>query len=140
MEPHLRLRSTRPLLAALLISTALAAFGGGFFGLSGARGVPTAWLQGSPFSDYTTPSLLLLVVVGGSQFFAGMAVALRWPVARVAAVAASAILLAWMGVEYVVIGQVSWLQPVTLLVGVLVLPLAAALPAPAASRLTELGA
>jgi hypothetical protein len=57
----------------LLAFGALNAFGGGWYGLSGARGVPTEWLRGSPFRDYSVPSLLLLVVVGGSFLIAAIA-------------------------------------------------------------------
>ena len=32
--------------------------------------MPVEYLQGSPFSDYTIPGLLLLIVVGGSFLFA----------------------------------------------------------------------
>src|SRR5690242_15281521 len=46
----------RYLLGALLAFGALNAFGGGYYGLSGADGIPTEWLQGSPFSDYLVPS------------------------------------------------------------------------------------
>jgi hypothetical protein len=31
---------------------------------------PTSWLQGTPFSDYTVPGLLLGIVVGGSALLA----------------------------------------------------------------------
>jgi hypothetical protein len=44
-------------LGSLLAFGALNAIGGGYYGLSGAAGVPKAWLEGSPFSDYFIPSL-----------------------------------------------------------------------------------
>ena len=55
--------SVRYALGALLSLGALNAFGGGAFGLSGARGIPTEWLEGSPFADYVVPSLILVVAV-----------------------------------------------------------------------------
>ena len=61
-------------LGGLLAFGALNAFGGGYYGLAGAAGVPTEWLKGSPFPDYFVPSLILLVVVGGSFLVAAIAV------------------------------------------------------------------
>lgn len=56
----------RYVLGSLLTFGALNAAYGGYYGLSGAKGVPLEWLSGSPFRDYFIPSLILLVVVGGS--------------------------------------------------------------------------
>ena len=53
-------------LGNLLAVGALNALAGGYYGLTGALGVPTEWLEGSPFADYVVPSLILLVVVSGS--------------------------------------------------------------------------
>jgi hypothetical protein len=61
-------------LGALLAFGAVNAFGGGYYGLSGAEGIPTEWLHGSPFRDYFVPSLILLIVVGGSFVVASVAV------------------------------------------------------------------
>jgi len=72
-------------LGALLVFGAVNAFGGGYYGLSGAKGVPTEWLNGSPFPDYFVPSLILLVVVGGSFIVAAMAVFTGLRIARLAA-------------------------------------------------------
>jgi hypothetical protein len=50
----------------------LGAIGGGIAILTGAfdQWLPVAWLQGTPFSDYTIPGLLLLIVVGGGMLLA----------------------------------------------------------------------
>ena len=61
-------------LGGLLAFGALNALGGGYYGLTGAVGVPTEWLEGSPFADYFVPSLILLVVVGGAFIVAAIAV------------------------------------------------------------------
>src|SRR5580765_1287791 len=84
---------TRPMairysLGSLLAFGALNAIGGGSYGLSGAAGVPTEWLEGSPFSDYFIPSLILLVVVGGSFVVAAIGVFAGLRIGRVAAFAA----------------------------------------------------
>lgn len=64
----------RYLLGSLLAFGAINAFGGGYYGLSGAEGVPVEWLEGSPFRSYFVPSVVLFVVVGGSFLFAAIAV------------------------------------------------------------------
>ncbi|MES1183372.1 MAG: hypothetical protein ABUL60_06125, partial [Myxococcales bacterium] len=115
-------------LGALLAFGACNAFGGGWYGLSGASGVPKAWLAHTPFQDYFVPSFVLLIVVGGALGSAALAVLLRAAFARRAAFAAGGILLAWIVVQVAIIGYVSWLQPTTLLASLLVLILASGLP------------
>jgi len=46
-------------LGALLIILAVNAFGGGYYGMAGAEGVPIEWLNGSPFPNYFIPGLFL---------------------------------------------------------------------------------
>ena len=115
-------------LAALLAFGALNAFGGGYYGLSGAEGVPKEWLEGSPFTDYFIPSMVLFVVVGGSFLVAAVAVFARWPRARFLALGAGAVALVWLAVQVAIIGYVSWMQPITGLVALSMLALAALLP------------
>jgi len=118
----------RYILAALLALVALNAFAGGFYGMSGAEGVPIEWLSGTPFSDYFIPSLILFVVVGGSSLVAAIAVFLRLRFARLLALDAAATLFVWLAVQLVIIGYVSWMQPTTAMAGLLVLILTWALP------------
>jgi uncharacterized BrkB/YihY/UPF0761 family membrane protein len=121
-------------LGGLLAFGALNAFGGGYYGLSGAGGIPTVWLEGSPFHDYSIPSLILLVVVGGSFLIAAVAVLARRRWARLTAVAAAVIVLGWLAAQLAIIGYVSWMQPVTAAAGGLVFLLAWQLPS---SRFTS---
>jgi hypothetical protein len=131
-ERHLVSRSqssaVRYALGAVLAFGALNAFGGGYYGLSGAEGVPTEWLAGSSFSDYTVPSLILLVVVGGSFLFAAIAVVTGSRMARSSALSAGAVVLVWIAVQMAIIGYVSWMQPTTTIGGLLILLLAWLLP------------
>jgi len=115
-------------LGALLVFGAVNAFGGGYYGLSGAKGVPTEWLNGSPFPDYFVPSLILLVVVGGSFIVAATAVFTGLRIARLAALTAGIVVLGWLAVQLAIIGYVSWMQPTTAIAGVLVLVLGSLLP------------
>ena len=115
-------------LGALLAFGALNAFGGGYYGLSGASGVPTEWLEGSPFGDYFYPSLILLVVVGGSFLGAAIAVFAALRIARVVAFGAGLVVLGWLTAQLAIIGYVSWMQPTTAIAGVVVLVLGSRLP------------
>jgi hypothetical protein len=110
-------------LGILLTFAALNAFGGGYYGMRGAKGIPTEWLLGSPFHSYFVPSLFLFVVVGGSFLVAAVAVHARWALAWVAAVAAGVIVLGWIAVQLAVIGCVSWMQPLVAVAGVVILRL-----------------
>jgi len=123
--------SIRTLLGALFAFGALNAFAGGYYGLSGAEGVPREWLAGSPFSGYVVPSLVLFVVVGGALALAAIMVFRGHPLARAIACAAAAVLLVWIVVQVAIIGYVSWMQPATFAAGLLMLLLISLLPSTA---------
>jgi hypothetical protein len=115
-------------LGVLLAFGAINAFAGGWYGLSGAPGVPLEWLAGSAFREYFIPSLILFVIVGGALAFAAMAVFVRFRLAPVSALTAGIIVLVWISVQLAIIGYVSWMQPATAVAGVAVLILASRLP------------
>ena len=125
--------SIRTLLGALFAFGALNAFAGGYYGLSGAEGVPREWLAGSPFSDYVVPSLVLFVVVGGALALAAIMVFRGHPLARAIACVAAAVLLVWIVVQVAIIGYVSWMQPATFAAGLLMLLLISLLPSTAST-------
>lgn len=118
----------RDLLGALLAFGAVNAFAGGWYGLSGAPGIPLEWLAGSLFRDYFIPSLILFVIVGGALACAAIAVFARFRRARIAALTAGLIVLLWISVQLAIIGYVSWMQPATAIAGIAVLILASRLP------------
>ncbi len=120
--------AVRYVLGSLLAFAALNAFGGGYFGMSGAQGVPREWLAGSPFADYFIPGLFLFVVVGGAFLVAAVAVFARWRHARALSLVAGAIVLVWLSVQVSVIGYVSWMQPTTAVVALVMLALSWSLP------------
>lgn len=111
-------------LGGLLAFGALNAFGGGYYGMAGAKDVPREWLEGSPFENYFIPSLVLFVVVGGGLLTAAIAVFAGLRLARRAALAAGVVVLGWLAVETLVIGYVSWMQPATTIGALLILLLA----------------
>lgn len=122
----------RWVLAATLAIVSVNAFAGGFYGLMGADGIPMEWLEGSPFSSYYIPSLILFVIVGGSSLLASLAVAAGLRLGRLATVVSAAVLFAWIVAQVRIIGYVSWLQPTLLAVSGLELWLARSLRLPGA--------
>jgi hypothetical protein len=65
-------RGTRIALVIIEACIGLGAIGGGIALLIGAfaQWLPVAWLQGTPFSNYTIPGLTLVIVVGGGMLLA----------------------------------------------------------------------
>lgn len=118
----------RTVLALLLFFLALNAFAGGVYGLSGARGVPVEWLEGSPFDTYVVPSLFLFVVIGGVCLAAAVALSMKARVARSLATSAGVLLIVWIVAQVTMVGFVSWLQPAVAAAGLLVALLAGRVP------------
>jgi hypothetical protein len=65
-------KTIRIMLVVIEAIVGLGALGGGIAILTGAfdQWLPLAWLQGTPFSDYTIPGLILLIVIGGGMLVA----------------------------------------------------------------------
>src|SRR5215212_8465440 len=118
----------RYILATLLLVVAVNAFGGGYYALAGAPGVPTAWLIGSPFRNYFIPGLILFVVIGGLCSIAAIAVFRQHRLADKLSFIAVTIIFIWLTVQVIIIGYVSWMQPVTALAALLILILTFLLP------------
>ena len=114
----------RNALGILLLVLAINAFGGGYYGMAGAKNIPTEWLKGSPFSNYFVPSLILLVGIGGSALLAAIFVFRQYTQARKAAFICGIIVILWLIVQVTIIGYVSWMQPTTAVAAILILLLA----------------
>ncbi len=106
-EDRIRPKALR-FLVGVLTFQGVSGIGGGL-GLSldpsgQSVGIPLEWLQGSPFSDYLVPGLVLLVLLGIGPLVAafGAWTGRRWSWATSLLVAAG--LLIWLGVEIAVIG------------------------------------
>jgi len=115
-------------LGGLLLLVAINAFGGGYYGMAGAKNVPAEWLNGSPFQNYFVPGLILCVCVGGSALLAATFVLRRHRLSRKAAFSCGIILLAWITIQIAIIGYVSWMQPATAVAAILILLLTRQLP------------
>jgi uncharacterized BrkB/YihY/UPF0761 family membrane protein len=117
-------RSIRYLLGILLLFVAIGAFGGGYYGMTGAKGIPVKWLDGSPFDNYFLPALILFIIVGGMAFVACILVFMRHKMAIRAAFGAGIIIIGWIVVQLAIIGYVSWLQPTMIVIAVFIILLA----------------
>ena len=118
----------RFILGFLLAFAAINAFGGGYYGMSGAENVPLEWLDNSPFYNYFIPGLFLFVVVGGTFLFASVAVFAHFRTARFASFVSVTVVFAWLAVQIAIIGYVSLMQPLTGLISILILILTWFLP------------
>lgn len=98
----------RFLLIAALVFQGLSGLAGGF-GLIGdpsgeSVGLPTAWLEGSPFQSYLVPGLVLFAVLGIVPLVVGWAVWQRRARAHEAALLVGAALLVWIAVQITIVG------------------------------------
>jgi hypothetical protein len=120
--------AVRPLLGVLLSVGAVNAFIGGSYGMTGAGGLRTDWLERSPFDDYFLPSLILFVLVGGACLAAAIAVLARRRCARLLAQLAGAIVFGFIAVELAIIGPAFWMQSLTAIAAAAIIALARSLP------------
>ncbi|MHC1780661.1 MAG: hypothetical protein AB9922_10545 [Bacteroidales bacterium] len=114
-------RVFRIILGILLAFAALNAFGGGYYGMNGAPGVPVEWLEGTPFSDYFYPGLILFVIVGGAFLTASILNFINHSFAIKATIGSVIIVFGWLTVQLLMIGYVSWMQPTTAVYSLFVL-------------------
>jgi hypothetical protein len=85
----------------------LGAIGGGIALLIGAfaQWLPVAWLQGTPFNDYTIPGLILTMVVGGGMMLAAATLFSQREWAVLLQASMGLILIGWEIVEVVIIDR-----------------------------------
>lgn len=123
-------KSVRITLIVVDLFAAISAFAGAIGLVVGYMNIPLSVLSGSPFVDFTIPALLLGVVVGGSALVAGL-ITLFGPrrAEPLASGIAGCIMVGWITIELAMIGLGSWLQPAYLVVGLVMIGLAAALMA-----------
>ena len=101
---HKGIRITLTVIEAFI---ALGAIGGSIAILTGAfdQWLPLAWLQDTPFKDYTIPGLVLLIVVGGGILLAAATqfIQREWSVLLSAAM--GLVMLGWIAVEVAVVDR-----------------------------------
>jgi hypothetical protein len=130
MGKHVDQRGAHKALLGLDLFLGVTEVAGGIAILAGAISFPSEWLRGSPFSTYTAPGLVLLLV--GVAALAAAGLVLRRHSWALAASLASGLLI--MGFEIVEVAVVvrqagpagfSWLQPAYFALGLLLALLAA---------------
>lgn len=118
----------RGILIGLLLFGAVSAFGGGVLGAaSNGGGVPLSYLDGTPFTDYLVPGLVLGAVIGGTQLAGAIGLLRRTSWALIATVVAGFGMMIWIFVEIALIRQYSDLQSIYFTLGALELILVYAL-------------
>lgn len=124
----MRERDIRIALIVVDLFLAVSAIVGAIGLVVGFMNIPPGVLHGTPFADFTVPALLLGIVVGGSAL-AAAATAVFGPrrYETLASAGAGCIMAGWMIIEVALIGLGSWLQPLYLAVGLVMIGLAALL-------------
>ncbi|WP_336035607.1 hypothetical protein [Halobacterium yunchengense] len=86
--------------------------------------LPLEWLDGTPFSDYAVPGLVLFGVLGVGSFAVAAGVVLGRSWAWPASVGLGVALSGWIVVQVLLVRQVTWLQAVYGGLGLLLVGLA----------------
>lgn len=120
--------SNRDLLGAITGLVALTSFGGGLYGMAGAKGVPLEWLEFNLFQDYFIPSLILFIVIGGFSLITSIFVFRAHPYARRIAYLDGIIILIWIVFQIRIISYVSWMQPFIAIAGLSIIFLSRLIP------------
>jgi hypothetical protein len=116
---------TRITLVVFEAIVALSAIAGGVSLATGTITFPLAWLQGTPFSDYTIPGLVLAIVVGGSALLAAATVFIRREWAVLVSVAAGLLMVGYEVVRVAMIDHLDWFYALYFVLGLSIFGLAA---------------
>jgi hypothetical protein len=114
----------RRLLFGVELLIAVNALYGGVGLIVNGLGMPAGWLAGTPFTSWTMPGVLLLVVVGAPMTLAAVAELRRSPAAYRLSITAGVLLVGWIAGQVVVLRHYFFLQPVLGVAALLVLALA----------------
>jgi hypothetical protein len=111
-------------LIALELFVAVGAVYGGWTLMHGAWGLSTDMLDGTPFTRWGWPGVLLLVVVAAPMTFAALGEVRCASWAKGASLGAGALLMSWIVGQVAVIGLVFVLQPLMFVSGAAITGLA----------------
>ncbi|MES2170326.1 MAG: hypothetical protein V4479_06330 [Actinomycetota bacterium] len=115
-------------LVVVTVFNALSALAGGIAILAtGGLGMPLSMLEGGPFTSFTGPGLILLIVIGGTQVLSAVLLLLRKQSALLWTAVAGFGMTIWIFVETGIISGTSWLQVLYFATGVVQLALILAL-------------
>ncbi|MDP2326820.1 MAG: hypothetical protein Q8M79_01885 [Dehalococcoidia bacterium] len=112
------------ILGALEAAIAISAMAGGVALIINGLGMSLDVLEGTPFTGFFWPGVILAVAVGGSGLLAWVALLAHAPRAIEAGAFAGATLAGWIVVQVVMLGYISVLQPVMGALGLITLLLA----------------
>jgi hypothetical protein len=100
-------KGIRITLAVIETCIGLGALGGGIALLIGAmdQWLPVAFLQGTPFSDYLIPGLLLTIVIGGGMLLAAATQFIQRAWSVLLSAAMGLLMIGWEVVEVVTIDR-----------------------------------
>jgi hypothetical protein len=116
-----RISKGQLILGILVTFIALNAFGGGWYGMAGAKNVPVEWLDQTPFRSYFIPSVFLFVVIGGFCLFSGIHILSNNPRWKNYGFWSGILLCCWIAMQFAFIGYVSWLQPFIAIAGFVII-------------------
>jgi hypothetical protein len=105
MEVNMAARRTEGIaLLALQAFAALSAIAGGIALITGTIELPSDWLNGTLFSSYTVPGVILAMIVGGSQLTALLSSYGRRDRYLLLTAMAGGILMGWIVGELIIVG------------------------------------
>lgn len=117
----------RIILVAVQAATGVLAVFGGLALIFDVWQLPLSQLGGTPFSSWAGPGWLLLILIGGSSLGAALSLWIDSELGPWIALAAGMILVIWILVQMAMIGVTMFLQPLFLVVGIVMVILAALL-------------
>ncbi len=92
-------------LLALQVFATLSAIAGGIALLAGTIDLPAEWLDGSLFSDYSIPGIILAALVGGTQLVALLYTLRRAESYLLATGLAGGVMMGWIIGELIIVGS-----------------------------------
>jgi hypothetical protein len=100
-------KAIRIVLVVIETIIGVGAMAGGIAILTGAfdQWFAPAWLQGTPFSDYTIPGLLLLIVIGGGMLLAAATTFIRREWAVLLSAAMGLVMIGFEAIEVAIIDR-----------------------------------
>ncbi|MBW0119466.1 hypothetical protein [Pseudonocardia abyssalis] len=119
-------RRNWPVVAIELFVAAGAVYGGVGLARGNTIGMLDEWLEGTPFTSWFVPGILLLLVVAVPMATAAVLELLRSPWAAAASITAGAAQIAWIGAQLAIMQRYNVQQPIILACGLAVVLLAVA--------------
>jgi hypothetical protein len=119
-------RRNWPIVVVELLAGAAAVLGGVGLALDNAIGMLDEWLEGTPFTSWLVPGILLLLVVAVPMVGAAVLEVRRSPWATAASITAGAAQIGWIAAQLAIMQRYNVMQPIVLAWGLAVVLLAVA--------------